>query len=53
MLLLLNKMGFRGKAPKFYTYSYIFNFEECLLNHYRNIVIVLLSQKFGGGNIDW
>ena len=40
-------MEFMGKAPEIYTY--FFNFVEFLLNHHKNIVIVLISQKFGGG----
>ena len=40
-------MGFWREVQNFTTY--FLNFGEILLNYYRNIVIVLISQMFGWG----
>ena len=47
-VLLINKMGFKGKAFEMLQHIFL-NFEKFLLNHNKNIVIVYISQKFGGG----
>ena len=39
-------MWFEGEALKILQYTYLRNFGEFLLNHHRNIFIVLISQKF-------
>ena len=46
----MNKMGFWGEAPEIL--QHFINFGEFLQNHHKKIFFVLLSKKFGGGNID-
>ena len=48
---IINKQnGGRERSLRNFTiYKYFLNFEEFLQNHHRNIVIVIISQKFGRG----
>ena len=49
--IIINKQnGVRGRSPRNFT-KYFLNFKEFLLNHHRNIAIVLISQQIGWGNI--
>ena len=47
-------MGVWGRRPRNFTTNFLKSV-KFLLNHHRNIVIVIISQKFGGGvgNTDW
>ena len=49
MLYLINKIGFGDFAHKILQHTFL-NFKEFLMNHHKNIVIILISQKFGGKN---
>ena len=46
-------MGFGGEVPKIL--QYLSKISEILLNHHRNTTycLLLIFQKFGGGNTDW
>ena len=43
-------MGVRGRSPRNFITNFI-KFVKFQLNHHRNIVIVIISQKFGGGQL--